>query len=451
MSREKTKYFHSATTINEGRCEVRNVLVEGNRISKISNLPIGNLPADTEIINCEHLLLIPGVIDAHVHFRQPGQDYKADMASESAAAVAGGVTTVLDMPNNTPPVTTIESLKAKIQIASRSMLCNFGFFFGITNNNIDEALSLEDKKLAIGFKIFLGSSTGNMLVDNFAAIERLFSSTSLIISAHCEDENRIRERMTMYQNIYRDKVPTAAIHPLIRDSRACFDSSSFAVDLAKRHNTKLHVAHLTTKEETNLFKPDSILNKQITTEVTPSHLWFASDDYATKGNQIKCNPAIKSTDDRLSLRKALKNNQIDLIATDHAPHLWEEKMKDYFHAPSGIPSIQHSLLIVLELVRQQELTVEQAVEKMCHNPALLFGIKDRGFIKEGYFADLTVINPNEQTSVIQDSILYKCGWSPLLGNIFSNRISQTFVNGNQVFADGKVHTDFKGQFLGNII
>jgi dihydroorotase len=445
LKKHKNKYFPSVTIINEGSTEVKNILVEGNRITKISNLSLDNLPFDTETINCENLILLPGVIDSHVHFRQPGLEYKADMASESAAAVAGGVTSVFDMPNNNPTTTTIQALKEKINLAKDKMFCNYGFFFGITNDNVDEALRLTDDNLACGLKVFLGSSTGNMLVDNVKTLERLFANTPLIISAHCEEESRIRENTSKYKELYKDKEPPAAIHPLIRDAEACYNSSSYAINLARKYDTaRLHIAHLTTEKETSLFSADILANKRITAEVSPSHLWFSEQDYATKGNLIKCNPAIKKTQDRSALRMALKENRIDIIATDHAPHLLKEKQKPYFDAPSGIPSVQHSLLMMLELVQQGEFSIEQVVEKMCHNPAKLFSIKDRGFIKEGFFADLVLVNPHKKTTVSADNILYKCGWSPLERTTFSNSIEQTFVNGNQVFAKGRLISDICG-------
>jgi dihydroorotase len=435
---KRHKYFRFATIINEGRREQKNVLVEDNRIKRISEAQITDLPSDTEIINCENLLLIPGVIDSHVHFRQPGLEYKADMSSESAAACAGGVTTVLDMPNTLPTTTTRAALEEKIRLARTSMLCNYGFFFGITNTNLEEALRLSDSGLICGYKIFFGASTGNMLVDNIQTIERLFAESPLVITAHCEDEARIRNNTKIYQDIYLSKPAPASVHPLIRDAEACYLSSSFAVAMAKRHNTRLNIAHITTKRELALLEAGNITTKSITAEVTPSHLLFTDKDYADKSNLIKCNPAIKSEEDRDALRKALKDKVIDLIATDHAPHLLEEKQKPYFGSPSGMPSIQHSLLVMLELAAQGIITQEEVVEKMCHNPALRFSIKGRGFIKEGYFADLVLVNPQKQTSVTEDNILYKCHWSPLMQTTFSHSVEQTFVNGNCVFGNGNL-------------
>ncbi|MDR1725037.1 MAG: dihydroorotase [Bacteroidales bacterium] len=432
---KSNKYFRSATIINEGRIEIKNILVEGNKITRIENHSLDNLPFDTEIIDCENLLLLPGVIDSHVHFRQPGLEYKADMKSESTAAVAGGVTTIFDMPNTNPPTISLHALRDKIKMAEASMLCNYKFFFGITNDNVDEALRLADTNLACGLKLFLGSSTGNMLVDNNNSLEHLFANTQMVIVAHCEDEQRIRENTLLYRERFKDKEPTAAIHPLIRDTEACYKSSSFAIDLAKKYNTRLHIAHLTTEKEISLFSSDNIKRKKITCEVSPSHLWFCDEDYVEKGNLIKCNPAIKTVNDRSALRKALYDNRIDLIATDHAPHLLEEKLKPYFNAPSGIPSIQHSLLMMLELVKENVLTYEQIVEKMSHNPAILFSLNGRGFIREGYFADIVLVNPSRKMLITKDNILYKCKWSPLLHTTFSNSIERTFVNGEQVFSN----------------
>jgi dihydroorotase len=389
------------------------------------------------------LLLLPGAIDVHVHFREPGLEYKADMGSESAAALAGGVTTVFEMPNTNPTTTTIKDLENKILIAKSKMLCNYGFFFGITNDNIDQALHLPNG-LACGLKLFLGSSTGNMLVDKAEALDKLFANSQMIISAHCEDETRVTQQMSHYKALYPDNKATAALHPLIRDSKACYDSTSFAVDLAKKYGTKLHIAHLSTERELELVSSVNLLTKRITAEVSPSHLWFSDEDYAEKGNFIKCNPSIKTKKDRNALREALKSNKIDIVATDHAPHSLEEKQKPYFSAPSGIPSIQHSLLTMLELAKKGELTMEQIVEKMAHNPATIFAIEDRGFIREGYYADFVLINAEKQTFVSKDSLFYKCKWSALEGETFSYSIEKTFVNGNMVFDRGKFF-DIKGK------
>lgn len=430
------KYFANALVVNEGREEYINILTKGNRIEVLSREPLSDLPFETEYVECSGLILIPGVIDAHVHFRQPGMEYKADMSSESKAAIAGGVTTVLEMPNTKPATTSLEYLEEKLRLAEENMYCNYGFFFGLTNENYEAAKEISSDKCC-GLKLFLGSSTGNMLVNDHETLEKIFSITDKVISAHCEDENIIRENTIKYKALHPDDA-TAAIHPLIRSSEACFKSSSFAVSMAEKHETHLHIAHLTTEKEISLLQSGDISEKRITSEVSPVHLWFEADDFSKYGNLIKCNPSIKTKNDRAALRRALREDKIDIVATDHAPHTWEEKQKPYFEAPSGIPSIQHSLLVMLQLVGEGELTLGKMVEKMAHNPAKLFGIKGRGYIKEGYFADLVLISPNKKTIVTKDSLQSKCKWSPFEGNIFDNKIVATYLNGEKVFENGLV-------------
>lgn len=434
------KYFENALVVNQGTKEVLNILVKTNRIEKISKSPLSDLPLNTEYIDCKGLILLPGIIDVHVHFREPGLEYKANMRSESQAALAGGVTTVLEMPNTNPITTNQEALKQKLALAEENMLCNYGFFLGLTNNNLSQIKDI-NKEDYCGLKLFLGSSTGNMLVDNQAILEKIFSESAennMVISAHCEDENIIRTNTAYYKKLYEGKTALANIHPLVRSSEACYKSSSFAVELAKKHNAKLHIAHISTKEELELLESGNIKTKQITAEVSPNHLWFCDEDFEKYGNLIKCNPSIKSKQDREALRQALKENKIDIIATDHAPHLLEEKNKNYFEAPSGMPSIQHSLLIMLELVEQNIISIEQLVEKMSHNPATLFEIKDRGFIKENYFADFVLIDTKQKTTIKKENIYYKCAWSPLEGEEFSNKIIYTYLNGEKVFDNGKI-------------
>ena len=429
------KYFENALVVNEGKKEVLNILVKNDRIEKISASPLSDLPFNTTYIDCKDLVLLPGVIDVHVHFREPGLTEKADMQSESMAAVAGGVTTVFDMPNTNPTTTSKQALEEKHQLAKERMLCNYGFFLGLTNNNFSEIANIDPKDYC-GLKLFLGSSTGNMLVDNQEILEEIFSKTHTIISAHCEDEKIIKENTAHYKALYEGKQTPANLHSLIRTSEACFKSTAFAIELAKKHNAKLHIAHISTKEELELLSAGKIENKNITAEVSPNHLWFSEEDFEKYGNLIKCNPSIKTIEDRNALRKALNEDKIDIIATDHAPHKIEEKEKPYFQAPSGIPSIQHSLLMMLELVNQNVLTIEKLVEKMSHNPATLFNIKNRGFIRENYFADFVLIDSKQKTTILKENIYYKCKWSPLENYTFNNKLISTYINGEKVFENG---------------
>ena len=431
------KYIRSARIVEESGERIVNILIKGNRIMKILESELSDCPLDAEVIDAKGLLLLPGIIDTHVHFRQPGLEYKADMFTESRAAVAGGVTTVFDMPNNNPTTTTKEALKQKQEIAKENMLCNYMFYFGITNSNVKEALEIPKDEIC-GFKLFLGSSTGNMLVDNKNSLEELFENSPFVITAHCEDEARIRANMLKYKREYPNNNAPASIHPLVRDVEACYLSTKYAVDLANSTNANLNIAHITTEKELTLLKSGKIETKNISAEVSPSHLWFSQEDFDILGNKIKCNPSIKSKEDRDALRKALREDKIDIIATDHAPHLLEEKEKPYFEAPSGMPSIQHSLQMILELVKEGELTLFQLQEKMCHNPAKRFGLKDRGYIKENYFADLVLVDLNQEETVTKESLLYKCKWSPLEGMVFHSKIISTFVNGERVYNKGKI-------------
>ena len=414
-----------AFVVNEGSTQRKSVLVENGRIAKIAN----EIPA-TEgviVIDAEGKHLLPGVIDTHVHFRDPGLTHKADFYTESCAAVAGGVTSVIDMPNTKPQTTTEALLDEKIAMASAKSLCNFGFMVGATNDNIDTLNTIDTAKYA-AIKLFMGSSTGNMLVSDDAALERLFQTAKKPIVAHCEDEARIAERTAIAKDRWGDNAPASA-HAFIRDDEACFRSTHKAVGLAQHFGSRLHVAHVTTAKELSLFSDGSIDGKRITAEVTPSHLWFCDEDYATLGNRIRCNPAVKSSDDREALRKALNDGLLDTIATDHAPHLLEEKMKPYFESVSGMPSIQHSLLVALELCKLGYLSLEKVVEKMCHNPAKLFGIEERGFVREGYNADLVLVDLNAETVVDNATLYYKCRWSPLEGTCLHSKVTKTFVNG----------------------
>ena len=417
-------YLRGGTVINQKK----NILIENEYIKEVSNKDI-SLPEDCEVIDCEGLIILPGIIDTHVHFRQPGAEYKADMQSESITALAGGVTSVFDMPNNSPVITSIETLQEKYALCKENMFCNYALYFGLTNDNIRQAINLPKESIA-GLKLFLGSSTGNMLVDNNEEIEYLFKNSPFIITAHCEDEQRIISNKNKYSNL--NPLPYN-IHSLIRDKDCCYNSSSYAISLAKKHHTQFHLAHVTTGKEISLLSNDKLENKHITAEVSPNHLWFCEEDYKTKGNLIKCNPAIKTSEDRKLLRKALEEGYIDMIATDHAPHLLNEKEKDYFSAPSGMPSIQYSLLMMLEIAEQENWSLDFIVEKMCENPAKRFHIKQRGFIEKGYFADLVLIKNGKKTQVNTKNILSKCKWSPLEEKTFSNSLEMTFLNGKKVY------------------
>lgn len=420
----------------------KNILIEDEYIKEVCDKDI-SLPEGCKVIDCEGFMVLPGVIDTHVHFRQPGAEYKADMLSESLAALSGGVTSVFDMPNNSPAIVTKDLLQEKYTLCKDNMHCNYSLYFGLTNNNIDEAINLNKGSVA-GLKLFLGSSTGNMLVDRKESITYLFQHSPFIITAHCEDEQIIQANTQKYRCI--SPIPYN-VHSLIRTEQACFESSKFAIDLAKRHNTQFHLAHLTTGKEISLLSCDKLENKHITSEVSPNHLFFCDEDYKTLGNLIKCNPAIKTTEDRKLLRQALKEGYIDMVATDHAPHLLSEKQKEYFSAPSGIPSIQFSLLMMLEIAEQEQWDLSLIVEKMMENPALRFNIKKRGFIKEGYFADLVFVKLGEKKIVKKEDILSKCKFSPLENHCFNNSVYMTMLNGDIVYKDGKVENQIKAKRL----
>ena len=426
-------YLKGGKVINQPQ----NILIENDKIREVSFEDISlSLPEGTKIIDCTGLFILPGIIDVHVHFREPGNEQKANMNSESLAALAGGVTTVFDMPNNTPAITTEDAFFAKLELAKKKMNCNFKLFFGLTNNNISQALSLNSEYLA-GLKLFLGSSTGNMLVDNQDAIEELFKKSDKIIVAHCEDENLIRNNKERYEKL--SPLPYN-IHSLIRDTQVCYNSSRFAVETAKKYGTDFHIAHITTAKEISLLSNDGLGNKKITAEVSPNHLYFCEEDYKTYKNLIKCNPSIKSSADRKALRQALKEGYIDIVATDHAPHLLSEKQREYFSAPSGIPSIQFSLLMMLQIAKEENWDLYLIAEKMSGNPAQRFGIKQRGFIKKDYFADLVIINPAKKTTVSKEKILSLCSWSPLEDKTFDNSVEMTMLNGKIVYTNGEFCT-----------
>ena len=398
-------------------------------------------------INGENKYLLPGVIDDQVHFREPGLTHKANIHSESMAAVAGGTTSFMEMPNTKPPALTQELLEEKYAIAANSAVANYSFFMGTSNDNADEVLKTNEKKENVcGVKIFMGSSTGNMLVDNHLSLDRIFRESELLIATHCEDERIIKANLEKLRST--KSVLEASDHPIIRDAEACFESSLMAVQLAKRNNTRLHILHISTAKELQLFTNLIPLEeKRITSEVCVHHLHFTADDYATLGNKIKCNPAIKSKENKAALWEALLDDRLDIIATDHAPHSIDEKSGDYDHAHAGLPLVQHSLQLMLHQYQQGRISLEKLVEKMSHAPAKCFQIRDRGFIREGYFADLVLVDLNQPYTVSKENILYKCGWSPLEGFSFPATIAMTFVNGYPVYENGKVDASHRGMRL----
>ncbi|MEZ7515539.1 dihydroorotase [Flavobacterium frigidarium] len=421
----------NARIVNEGVIFEGDVLIEDDLIVEVSE-SISAKSSNCMIIDAEGNYLIPGAIDDQVHFREPGLTHKGDIKSESRAAVAGGITTFIEQPNTVPNAVTQEILEEKYQLAANRSYANYSFMMGATNDNLEEVLKTDPKTVA-GIKIFLGSSTGNMLVDNEATLEKIFSSTDMLIAVHCEDEATIRENTAKYIAEYGDDVPVTA-HHLIRSEEACYISSSKAVALAKKTGARLHIFHLSTAKEMDLFTNKIPLEqKKITAEVCIHHLWFTNDDYATKGNLIKWNPAVKTANDRKVLWEALLDDRIDVIATDHAPHTLEEKKQPYLKAPSGGPLVQHAVVAMFESHLQGKISVEKIVEKMCHNPAKIFKIEKRGFIKEGYFADLVIVNSGLPWSVKKENIFAKCGWSPFEGFTFKSRITHTFVNGKLVY------------------
>lgn len=444
LKMKKSYLIKNAKIVNENNTFTGDVLIENDIIKQISTTI--NVDENTEIINADGKYLIPGFIDDQVHFREPGLTHKANIATESRAAVAGGITTFIEMPNTVPQATTQDLLEDKFTIASNDSYANYSFMFGGTNDNLDELLKTDPKKVA-GIKLFLGSSTGNMLVDDEAVLEKIFSSTKMIISVHCEDEATIRKNTAEFKEKYGEDIPIK-YHPIIRSEEACYLSSSKAIELAKKTGARLHIFHLSTAKETELFRNDIPLEeKQITAEVCIHHLWFSDKDYEEKGTHIKWNPAVKTEKDRQGLWKALLDDRIDVLATDHAPHTLEEKSNIYTKAPSGGPLVQHAVTAILEKVKEGVISIEKAVEKMSHNPAKLFQIEKRGFIKEGFYADLVLIDTNKPQTVSKDNILYKCGWSPFEGTTFSSTITHTFVNGNLMYNEGVFNDEIKGKRL----
>ena len=428
---KKTTLIKNARIVNEGKIFEGDVLIEDQYIKEISS-SISVKNSNVTIIDAENNFLIPGVIDDQVHFREPGLTHKASIETESRAAIAGGITSFIEMPNTIPQATTIEKLEDKFQIAAETSSANYSFMFGGTNDNLEEILKVDSQKVA-GLKLFLGSSTGNMLVDNPEVLEKIFKSTDLLISVHCEDEATIKQNTAKYLETYGEDIPMKC-HPEIRSAEACYISSSKAIKLAKKTGARLHVFHLSTAKETALFSNKKPLKeKKITAEVCVHHLWFSDEDYDKKGTFIKWNPAVKSTNDREALWKALLNDKIDVIATDHAPHTFEEKSNTYMKAPSGGPLVQHALVAMMEAYHNGKISIEKMVEKIYHNPAILFQIEKRGYIREGYFADLVLVNPNNPWTVNKANILYKCGWSPFEGSTFKSRITHTILNGTIVY------------------
>lgn len=436
--------IRNATIVNEGKSFPSDLLIKNGRIEKIDSSIETAYRVDE--VHADGLLLLPGAIDDQVHFREPGLTHKGEILTESRAAVAGGITSYMEMPNTVPQATTQALLEEKYQRAAQVSPANYSFFMGTTNQNLEEVLKT-DPATVCGVKIFMGSSTGDMLVDSPNVLESVFSRSPMLIAVHCEDEATIRTNTEKARQQFGEAVPIAQ-HPVIRDEEACWRSSSFAASLAMKHGTRLHILHISTAKELDLFRNDIPLEqKQITSEACIHHLWFTDADYVSKGSLIKWNPAVKSSADRAAIRQALLDDRIDVIATDHAPHTLEEKARPYFQCPSGGPLVQHALVAMLDMVKEGWISTEKVVEKMAHAPASLFHIVDRGFIREGYHADLILVDPNNPWVVSKDNILYKCGWSPFEGNQFGAKVIRTYVNGELVYENGKVSDIIAGQRL----
>lgn len=442
-----THLIKNATIVNEGRIFTGSVLIEDEIIKAIFHKDEETPEtAITKITDATGKLLIPGVIDDQVHFREPGLTHKGNIYTESRAAVAGGVTSFMDMPNTMPLTVTANDLETKYALGAEKSAANFSFYMGATNSNINELKKIDATKVC-GVKVFMGSSTGNMLVDNRDTLERIFSEVPMLIATHCEDEATIQQNKSHFKNLLSDNIPIQ-YHPLIRSEEACYRSSSFAVELATKFNARLHVLHLSTRRELSLFSNKiPLTDKKITAEGCVHYFWFSEKDYSTHGNRIKWNPAIKTEADRMALVDAVNSDLIDVVATDHAPHLLREKEGSCLKAASGGPLVQHSLVAMLQMAQRGYFTLEKVVEKMCHAPATLYRIKKRGFIREGYFADLVLVDPNHPWTVQTDNILYHCGWSPFEGVTFSNKVISTFVNGNEVFKNGEITENTFGKRL----
>ncbi len=432
----------NATIVNEGLVYKANILIEGDRISLISET-LPSLEDCTEVYDFENLMVLPGIIDDQVHFREPGLTHKGDIETESKACLAGGITTYFEMPNTSPPTISISELETKFQLASKKSFANYSFYLGASNTNIEEIKRINPKRTA-GVKVFMGSSTGNLLVDDESALESIFKYSPVLIAAHCEDEETIKKNEISFKEKYGDDI-SFDLHPEIRSTEACYISSSKAVELAKKHNTRLHILHISTEKELELFDSTMPLaEKRITAEACVHHLYFSDKDYRKLGWRIKWNPSIKTTNDRNALIKALNDNKIDVIASDHAPHAIFEKDQIYWKSPSGGPLVQHSLLVLLELHYQGLISLPGVVSKMCHAPAELFRTKDRGFIKVGYYADLVVLDLNSKTNVTQNNLLYKCGWSPFEGVTFNSKVIATFINGHLGYFNGSISDEKHG-------
>ncbi len=439
-------YIKGATIVNENKNFIGNVLISEGKIIEISENVIDNISAENfTIINAKGLHLFPGIIDDQVHFREPGLTYKAEIYTEAKAAVAGGITSFMEMPNTRPPALTHELLQEKFDIAAEKSLANYSFYLGASNDNLDILLSA-DKNAICGIKVFMGSSTGNMLVDDESTLSELFKKSKLLIAVHCEEESIIRANASHYLKTYGENI-SVKYHPLIRSEEACYTSSKKAVDLALKYNTRLHLLHLSTAKELELLSNKPIKDKHITSEVCVHHLWFSDEDYEKYGNKIKWNPAIKSKNDRDKLREALNNNILDIVATDHAPHTLEEKSANYFQSPSGGPLVQHSLVAMLEMYKKGIFSLEKIINKMCHSPAELFNIKNRGYIRTGYWADLVLVDLNKAWKVETNNILYKCKWSPFEGTQFNSKVITTFVNGIPVYENEIFNEQIKGKAI----
>lgn len=434
----------NGTIVNEGKRLTADILIANGRIEKIAEQI--SVPGQVQEVDASGLFILPGCIDDQVHFREPGLTHKGNIYTESRAAVAGGITSFMEMPNTVPNALTQDLLEDKYQIAAQNAIANYSFFMGASNDNLEEVLRTDTSKIC-GVKVFMGSSTGNMLVDKESVLEGLFSRVGALIATHCEDETTVRANLAAFQEKYGDQIPVSA-HPLIRNEEACYLSSSKAVALAKKHGARLHILHISTAKETALFENTlPLAEKKITAEACIHHLWFSDADYASKGNLIKWNPAVKSAFDREGIWAALLDDRIDVVATDHAPHTIEEKAQAYSSAPSGGPLVQHALLAMLDKVNEGRISLERVVEKMAHAPATLFRIKERGYIREGYAADLVLVSPTPDKPVHKADLLYKCGWSPFEGHQFANHIHSTYVNGHCVYAGAKIIEQHLGERL----
>ncbi|OFX37203.1 MAG: dihydroorotase [Bacteroidetes bacterium GWA2_32_17] len=439
-------YIKGATIVNENKIFIGNVLIVDGKIKEVSEQIIEGLSEESiKIIDAKGFHLFPGVIDDQVHFREPGLTHKAEIYTEAKAAVAGGITSFMEMPNTKPPALTHKLLQEKFDIASQKSLANYSFYLGASNDNLSTLLSLDNNNVC-GIKVFMGASTGNMLVDNESTLSELFKKSKSLIAVHCEEESIIRANASHFLNKFGENI-TIKYHPLIRSAEACYASSKKAVDLAKKYDTRLHVLHLSTAKEMELFSDKPIKDKRITNEVCVHHLWFNDEDYEKYGNKIKWNPAIKSKNDREKLRESLNNNILDIVATDHAPHTIEEKSASYFQAPSGGPLVQHSLVAMLEMYHQNIFSLEKITDKMCHSPAEVFQVKNRGYIRPDYWADLVLVDLNNQWKVETNNILYKCKWSPFEGQTFKSKVVTTFVNGIPVYYNGVFEEQTKGKAL----